>query len=146
MDGKESYTEEAVAQQVTSTDKNNTKWNKESGLVAAGKNLAERNRRVREVKKKRCLKAIRSSEGSRSQRGRIATRTSTGGLRPGAEWENHHHSHSLKFFNSFWWRSTPRPKAWLSLINHNQNHSEVKRSKTHTHRLPFRGPALKGCL
>ena len=87
---------------MTSTDKNNTKCNKESGLVAAGKNLAERNRRVREVKKKRCLKAIRSSEGSRSQRGRIVTRTRTGDLRPGAEGETIiilTHSNSLTLFD-----------------------------------------------
>ena len=39
------------AQQVTSTDQNKTKPKKDPGRVAAGKKLAEHNRRVREQKK-----------------------------------------------------------------------------------------------
>ena len=54
MDDKEPKTEEAPAQQVTSTDKNTTKSNKDPRRVAAGKKiLAEHNSRVREEKLKK---------------------------------------------------------------------------------------------
>ena len=59
MDDKELKTEEALASlqpgfiQMTSTDKNKMKPNKDPEHVAAGKNLAEHNRRVREEKEKK---------------------------------------------------------------------------------------------
>ena len=53
MDDREPKTEEAAAQQATSTDKNTMKPNKYLGCVVGGKKLAEYNRRVREQKKKK---------------------------------------------------------------------------------------------
>ena len=48
MDGKESYTEEALAQQVTSTDKNKMKPNKDPGQKNL-LNTTERKRRRKGV-------------------------------------------------------------------------------------------------
>ena len=47
----QSQSQSPPAQQVTSTDQNKTKPKKDPGRVAAGKKLAEHNRRVREQKK-----------------------------------------------------------------------------------------------
>ena len=102
MNDKELKTEEAPASllpgpagaslqsgfiQVTSTDKNKMKPNKDPEHVAAGKKLAEHNGRVREEKGEE-----RRFKGSKPQGWAV-------------EWQdynhnqNHHHlSHSLKFF------------------------------------------------
>ena len=58
MDGKESYTEEALAQQVTSTDKNKMKPNKDPGQKTCW--IQQRGR-----EEERGFKAIRRSKGSK---------------------------------------------------------------------------------
>ena len=102
MDDKEPKTEEAPASllpgpagarlqpgfiQVTSTDKNKMKPNKDPEHVAAGKKLAEHNRRVREEKEKKGGSKIQVPRGQAMERQDYNYNQN-----------HHHHSHSLKFF------------------------------------------------
>ena len=100
MDDKELKTEEAPASllpgpagaslqpgfiQVTSTDKNKMKPNKDPEHVAAGKKLAEHI--IEEFERKRRRKEVQRIQ---APRGQTMERQDYN--------QNHHHSHSLKFF------------------------------------------------
>lgn len=73
-----------MAQKVTSTDRNKRKPNKDLGWVAAGKRLAEYNRRVRQVKKEKG--GTKQSEDLRDPSPRWASAKGTR-LKPEAEQE-----------------------------------------------------------
>ena len=68
---------------MTSTDRNKTKPDKNSGCVEAGEKLAERNRRAREQKKKK--RGLRQSEDTKDSE-------------QNQNQKHDHHSRALKFF------------------------------------------------